>query len=118
MSISRIHCRCVRKLTVCTPLTTQSNVLYSGSEDGVISGWNLPDPSEFITGDAEHDDDGGDGREDVESDDEDDEGDEDEMDVDDDDGDEEEMVRGKRKGEKRPGSEVWGGGSEGRKRRG
>lgn len=104
----------------------QSQVLYTGSEDGVLSGWQLPDPADFLTGDRTHDNDGGDGREDVASDDEDDEmdggsDDEDEEEDDDEmgDADEEDLVWGRQEGGKRRAGEVLGGGREkdGKRRR-
>lgn len=73
-----------------------NQALYTGSEDGVLSGWSLASlPSRLIIGDAEVDDDGGDGREDINSDDEGDEESEIEtessgMDVDEDDEEEDE----------------------------
>jgi hypothetical protein len=69
-----------------------NEAIYTGSEDGVLSGWSLASlPSRLLVGDPEVDDDGGDGREAVGSDDEEDEESEieteesdDDMDVDDD----------------------------------
>jgi hypothetical protein len=48
-----------------------NEAIYTGSEDGVLAGWSLSDlASRLRVGDPEVDDDGGDGREGVESDDE------------------------------------------------
>jgi hypothetical protein len=95
------------------PLTIQSQVLYTGSEDGILAGWSLPPLSEIRTGDRGHDEDPGDGREDADSD--------DEMDVDQDEGDEEEsdeeeVVFGRRRSGKREASDVLGA-SDGKRRR-
>lgn len=69
-----------------------NEAIYTGSEDGVLSGWSLASlPSRLLVGDPEIDDDGGDGREDIASDDESEESEivteesDEEMDVDDDD---------------------------------
>jgi hypothetical protein len=93
----------------------QSQVLYTGSEDGILAGWSLPSLSEIRTGDREHDEDPGDGREDVDSD------DDDGMDVDEEEdeeeSDEEEVVFGRRRtGGKREASDVLGA-SDGKRRR-
>ena len=45
--------------------------IYTGSEDGVLSGWSLASlPQKLRVGDPDIDDDGGDGRENINSDDE------------------------------------------------
>jgi hypothetical protein len=88
-------------------------VLYTGSEDGVLAGWSLPDLSEIRTGDRDHDNDGGDGREDIDSADED---ENDGMDVDEDEeesSDDDEVVFGGKRGA----SEVLGSGSGGKRRK-
>ncbi|KAK4685741.1 WD repeat-containing protein 89, partial [Tremellales sp. Uapishka_1] len=60
----------------------QNEAVYTGSEDGVLSGWSLSALSSRLQiGDPEIDDDGGDGREGVMSDDEDDEQDSDESEI-------------------------------------
>lgn len=93
------------------PLLRQSQALYTGSEDSILSGWSIP-PGLLRVGDPALDDDGGDGRDAVSSDDEMDEEseieseEEDEMDVD-----EEKGATGKRLA-----SEVWGDGDGRRKR--
>ncbi len=51
----------------------QNEAIYTGSEDGVLCGWSLAGLPRLVVGDREMDDDGGDGRENVESDDESDE---------------------------------------------
>jgi hypothetical protein len=51
----------------------RDEALYTGSEDGVLAGWSLASLPRLVTGDAAVDDDGGDGREDINSDDESDE---------------------------------------------
>lgn len=43
-------------------------VLYTGSEDGVLAGWSLAALPPLVRGDPEVDDDGGDGRDEDESD--------------------------------------------------
>ncbi|ORX39317.1 WD40-repeat-containing domain protein [Kockovaella imperatae] len=49
----------------------ENEALYSGSEDGVLSGWSLASlPQRLMVGDPSIDDDGGDGREDVQNEDE------------------------------------------------
>lgn len=78
----------------------RSEAIYTGSEDGVLAGWSLSGMARLRIGNPEVDDDGGDGREDVDSDDEEDEEseietDESGMDVDDD---REEMEDGPRNG--------------------
>lgn len=78
-----------------------NEAIYTGSEDGVLSGWSLSSlPSRLVVGDNEIDDDGGDGREDIGSEDESEESEivteESEMDVDDDD--DERMDEGPRNG--------------------
>ena len=84
----------------------------------MLVGWSLPSLSEIRTGDREHDEDPGDGREDAESDDEmdvDGEGDDDERDEEE--SDEEEVVFGRRRtGGKREASDVLGS-SDGKRRR-
>ena len=52
---------------------TQNQAIYTGSEDGVLSGWSLASMGRLVVGDQEIDDDGGDGREDIDSDNEEDE---------------------------------------------
>lgn len=48
-----------------------SEAIYTGSEDGILSGWSLASlPSRLVVGDAKIDDDGGDGREAINSEDE------------------------------------------------
>ncbi|BEI81052.1 hypothetical protein CcaverHIS002_0202120 [Cutaneotrichosporon cavernicola] len=49
---------------------TFDEALYTGSEDGVLAGWNLASIPRLVVGDPEVDDDGGDGREDIDSEDE------------------------------------------------
>jgi len=49
---------------------TRDEALYTGSEDGVLAGWSLASLPRLAVGDAEIDDDGGDGREDIRSEDE------------------------------------------------
>lgn len=52
----------------------RNEALYTGSEDGVLCGWNLASlPDRLRVGDPAMDDDGGDGREDIASDNEEDE---------------------------------------------
>jgi hypothetical protein len=90
-----------------------NEAIYTGSEDGVLSGWSLASlPSRLVVGDPEIDDDGGDGREAIDSEDEESEieteSDDDEMDVDDS---EEETPPGPRNGP------IFGGGREGRKQK-
>lgn len=75
-----------------------NEAIYTGSEDGVLSGWSLPSlQSRLITGDPDIDDDGGDGREDVDSEEsgesEIETEDEDDMDVDEDDNERDEGPR-------------------------
>lgn len=48
----------------------RDEALYTGSEDGVLAGWSLASLPRLIVGDPEVDDDGGDGREDINSEDE------------------------------------------------
>jgi hypothetical protein len=48
----------------------RDEVLYTGSEDGVLAGWSLASLPRLAVGDAAIDDDGGDGREDIRSEDE------------------------------------------------
>ena len=100
---------------------TANQAIYTGSEDGILSGWSLASlASRLVVGDAEIDDDGGDGREDIDSDNEEDEESEIEtessgMDVDDDDDDDEEDREREREGP-RNGPVIGGGRSvEGRK---
>ena len=51
-----------------------NEAIYTGSEDGVLSGWSLASlPNKLVVGDADIDDDGGDGRDDIKSEDEDEE---------------------------------------------
>ena len=48
-----------------------NEAIYTGSEDGVLAGWSLSSlPQRLICGDPDIDDDGGDGREDIDSEDE------------------------------------------------
>lgn len=48
----------------------RDEALYTGSEDGVLCGWSLASLPRLAVGDPEIDDDGGDGREDIDSEDE------------------------------------------------
>ncbi|GMK56377.1 hypothetical protein CspeluHIS016_0302170 [Cutaneotrichosporon spelunceum] len=48
----------------------RDEALYTGSEDGVLAGWSLASLPRLVVGDPEVDDDGGDGREDINSEDE------------------------------------------------
>lgn len=48
----------------------RDEALYTGSEDGVLAGWSLASLPRLVCGDPEVDDDGGDGREDIDSEDE------------------------------------------------
>lgn len=76
----------------------RNEAIYTGSEDGALAGWSLAGMDKLRIGNPEVDDDGGDGREDVDSDDEGDEEseietDESGMDVDDEDEETEEGPR-------------------------
>jgi hypothetical protein len=96
----------------------QSQALYTGSEDSVLSGWSIPSSADgegtFLrTGDPTVDDDGGDGRgEDDEDDEMDSEESEEEMSVGSED--EDEVERDERG--KRVASEVWGDGGAKKRR--
>jgi hypothetical protein len=91
--------------------------LYTGSEDGVLVGWSLPPLSDIRTGDYEHDQDPGDGREDARSDDEMDVDQDQDSDEDESESDEEEVVFGRRRvGGKREANDVLTG-KEGKRRR-
>lgn len=48
----------------------RDEALYTGSEDGVLAGWSIASLPRVLVGDPEIDDDGGDGREDINSEDE------------------------------------------------
>ncbi|KAL7421002.1 hypothetical protein Q5752_003886 [Cryptotrichosporon argae] len=85
----------------------RNEVIYTGSEDGVLCGWSVAG-IRLLVGDRQVDDDGGDGREDVPSDDEDDEESEIETDSEggDDDDDDVDMDAAERR---RPGPVLGGG---------
>lgn len=82
--------------------------LYTGSEDGVLCGWSLASlPSRLLCGDPELDDDGGDGREDI------DEDEESEIETEDEEEDEEmDMDHGDEERDGGRGGPVWGGGRD------
>lgn len=105
---------CLTALTPC-----QSNVIYTGSEDGILCGWQMPPSDSLTTGDssresteeADMSDGSQDGRDEQED-------ENDGMNVDEDD--EEDMVFAGRadavENGKRRAAEVWGGGSGKRRR--
>ncbi|KAJ9099843.1 hypothetical protein QFC21_003845 [Naganishia friedmannii] len=113
-----------RDVVRCMYHDIQSNVLYTGSEDGVLSGWQLPSSANLLNGDPAHDNDGGDGREDMMSDDADSDSsadDDDEEDEDDkmrvnEEDEEDDMVFAGRQEGKRSAAQVWGEGNGKRRR--
>lgn len=92
----------------CLYHSVRDEALYTGSEDGVLSGWSLASlPSRLICGDPGLDDDGGDGRENI------DEDEESEIESEEEDEDEDEdmdMSDEERDGAR--GGPVWGGGRD------
>ncbi|KAJ9118208.1 hypothetical protein QFC22_004114 [Naganishia vaughanmartiniae] len=115
-----------RDVVRCMYHDIQSNVLYTGSEDGVLSGWQLPSSANLLNGDPAHDNDGGDGREDIMSSDGDsdssadeDEDEDDKMRVDEEDEEDDMVFAGRQMANgdgKRRAAAVWGEGNGKRRR--